>query len=53
VTEQLSRDPYEMPTIKLSDRITDWDYVVNHMTDEDFEVIGYQSHPPISGKMSA
>jgi len=52
VTTQLGRDPYDPPTLKLSDRITDWDYVVNHMTDEDFELVGYQHHEPISAPMA-
>ncbi|GAA4155782.1 thymidylate synthase [Gryllotalpicola daejeonensis] len=43
VTEQLTRDPYPYPTLKLRrkpESIFDYEY-------EDFEVVGYQHHPAI------
>jgi len=43
VTEQLSREPYPAPTLKISTaRDSIFDYAF-----EDFEVVGYQHHPAI------
>jgi thymidylate synthase len=43
VTEQLSREPYAYPTLRIArrpDSIDDYRY-------EDFEVVGYEHHPAI------
>lgn len=47
VTEQLSRDPYPFPKLRLapSDSIFDYRY-------EDIEVIGYQHHPAIKAPIA-
>ena len=48
VHEQLSRSPKKLPTIKLNSKITsifDFKY-------DDFELIGYDPHPLIKGKVA-
>lgn len=48
VQEQLSRSPKKLPTIKLNSKITsifDFKY-------DDFELIGYDPHPLIKGKVA-
>lgn len=45
---QLTREPYPLPTLKLlrkPDSLFDYRY-------EDFEIVGYQSHPHIKGEVS-
>lgn len=49
--EQISRDPYPFPTLKINkdiDCIAD----IEKLKFEDFEVIGYQHHPPIKMEMA-
>ncbi len=45
---QLSREPYPLPTMKLNPEIKD----IFDFTFEDFELINYQAHPLIRGKVS-
>lgn len=48
VKEQLSREPYAAPTLKLNPSITD----IDDFKMEDIELIGYEAHPPIKGDMA-
>jgi len=47
VAEQLSREPYAYPTLKIrqADSIFDYNYA-------DFEVVGYEHHPAIRGAVA-
>ena len=45
---QLSREVKELPTIKLNKSITD----IFDFTYEDFELVNYNPHPLIRGKVS-
>ena len=47
VAEQLSREPYPYPSLKIrkAESIFDYDY-------DDFEVVGYQHHPAIRGAVA-
>src|SRR5690606_40227765 len=47
VAEQLSREPYPYPELKIrpADSIFDYSY-------DDFEVVGYQHHPAIRGAVA-
>jgi len=47
VKEQLSRQPYLLPTLKLNPNIMD----INGFTMDDIELVNYQSHPTIKAKM--
>ncbi|AFU05507.1 thymidylate synthase [Nocardia brasiliensis] len=47
VDEQLSRDPYPFPTLRLRPAPTLFDYVY-----EDVEVVGYQHHPAIKAPVA-
>lgn len=47
VREQLTREPYPLPTLKLNLSITD----INAFTMDDIELDSYQSHPTIKAKM--
>jgi thymidylate synthase len=47
VREQLSRKPYPYPSIKINKRNSIFDYVF-----EDFEIVNYQHHPTIKGKVA-
>lgn len=47
VREQLTREPYPLPTLKLNPNVTD----INAFTMDDIELVSYQSHPPIKAKM--
>src|SRR3954462_8317221 len=42
VTEQLSRSPYQFPTLRLNKASSLFDY-----TFDDFEIVGYQHHPAL------
>lgn len=42
---QLSREPYPLPTMKLNPEIKD----IFDFTFDDFELVGYESHPHIKG----
>ncbi|WP_308198105.1 thymidylate synthase [Rhodococcus sp. ARC_M12] len=47
VTEQLSREPYPYPTLKLAQRDSIFDYVY-----EDIEIVDYQHHPAIKAPVA-
>ena len=47
VTEQLSRNPYPYPTLRLAPRDSLFDY-----TFSDIEVVGYQHHPAIKAPVA-
>lgn len=47
VTEQLSRTPLDLPTLKLKKRDSIFDY-----TFEDVEIVGYQHHPAIKAPVA-
>lgn len=48
VDEQLSRDPKPLPVMKINPNITD----IFDFTYDDFELVGYDSHPHIAGKVA-
>lgn len=48
VKEQLSRDHYPLPTLKLNSLITE----IDKFTMADIELVNYQSHPAITAKMA-
>ena len=48
VIEQLSRMPYELPTLKLNPLVKK----IEQFTMDDIELIGYKSHPTIKAKMA-
>lgn len=47
VAEQLSREPYDMPTMKIRKAVNIFDYDF-----EDFELINYQHHATIKGEVA-
>jgi len=49
VKEQLTREPYPLPTVKILDKEVD---DISHYEISDFELIGYQSHPTIKLPLS-
>ncbi|MEX0916687.1 MAG: thymidylate synthase [Candidatus Spechtbacterales bacterium] len=46
--EQMSREPYGLPTLKLNPNIKD----INAFTMDDIELVGYESHPTIKADMA-
>ena len=48
VAEQLKRDPLPLPRLRLDDAINGLD----SLTPEQFELIGYRSHPPLRGEVA-
>jgi thymidylate synthase len=48
VEEQLSRDPYPLPEMHLNPHVKD----IFGFKYEDFELVGYQAHPHIKGKVA-
>ena len=48
VDEQLSRDMRELPEIKINPDIKN----IDDFTYEDFEVINYESHPPLKAEIT-
>ncbi len=48
INEQLQREPYALPKIKLNSEITK----IDDFKFEDIELIGYESHPAIKGAVS-
>lgn len=48
VREQLSRDPYPLPEMHMNPHVTD----IFDFKFEDFELVGYQAHPHIKGKVA-
>jgi len=49
VKEQLTREPYELPIVKLSDRVVN---DISEYTLDDIKLEGYQSHPTIKLPLS-
>ena len=49
VKEQLTREPYPLPTVKILDKEVD---DISHYEISDFELIGYQSNPTIKLPLS-
>lgn len=50
---QLEREPRALPQLVISERVTDLDYLTNHATLDDFEIVGYDPHPAIKADMAA
>lgn len=48
VREQISRKPYPLPTMKINPAVRD----IDGFRYEDFELVNYQFHPHIAGKVS-
>lgn len=48
VKEQLSREPMSLPTMKINPAVTD----IFEFTYDDFEVVGYESHPHIKAPVA-
>lgn len=48
VEEQLSRKPYELPTMTINPDVTS----IFDLTEDDFVLTGYKSHPPINAPQS-
>jgi thymidylate synthase len=49
IKEQLTREPYELPIVKLSDRVVN---DISEYTLDDIQLEGYQSHPTIKMPLS-
>ena len=49
VNEQLLREPYNLPTIEIKEKITD----IDNIDEKYFNIIDYKSHPPIKTEMIA
>ncbi len=45
---QLKRRPYKLPKMKINPKVKD----INKFKFEDFELVGYKSHPPIKAEIS-
>jgi thymidylate synthase len=45
---QITREPMDLPTLKLNETITD----IDEFTFDDIEVLNYQHHPHISAPIS-
>lgn len=48
IKQQISRDPFPLPRLKLNKEITN----IFDFTYQDIEIVDYQHHPPITGKVS-
>ena len=48
VTTQLAREPYALPTMRINPDVKD----IFDFKSEDFELVGYESHPPIKAPIS-
>jgi thymidylate synthase len=48
VKEQMTRQPFPLPTLKLNPNITE----IDKFTMSDIELVGYQSHGPIKAEMA-
>lgn len=48
VTEQISREPRDFPTVKINPNLKS----IDDVTFEDFELIGYDPHPAIKGDIT-
>jgi dihydrofolate reductase/thymidylate synthase len=50
LTTQITRNPYPLPMLKVSDRVKN--IKLEEITIDDFDLIGYIHHPRLIGKMS-
>jgi len=50
VMEQLGREPFPLPTLKINKELNSLEDILT-LTFEDFELIGYQSHPAIKAEL--
>jgi thymidylate synthase len=50
VKDQLSREPYDLPTLKINKELNSLEDILA-LTFEDFELIGYESHPAIKAEL--
>jgi len=50
VKEQLSREPYDLPELKINKEINSLDDILTLSVD-DFELVGYESHPTIKAEL--
>lgn len=48
VKEQMTRQPFPLPTLKLNSNVTE----IDKFTMSDIELVGYQSHGPIKAEMA-
>lgn len=48
VKEQMKRKPRPFPKVKINPKLTD----INKIKFEDFEIVGYNPHPPIKGEIT-
>jgi thymidylate synthase len=48
VTEQIAREPRQFPTIKINPNLKN----IDDVKFEDFEIVGYDPHPPIKGQIT-
>ena len=48
IKTQLSREPRQLPRIKLNPEVTE----ITGFTRKDIELVGYDPHPPIKGKVA-
>ena len=44
---QLKREPFKSPEFKMNPEIKTLDDILTWVTVDDFEVVGYECHPPI------
>lgn len=51
VLQQVAREPFQFPTLKINKFLTGVKDIEN-LTFSDFEIIGYQSHPAIKAEMA-
>ncbi|QVY62968.1 thymidylate synthase [Cytobacillus gottheilii] len=48
ITTQLQREPRQLPTLNINRQVTD----IDDFKFEDFEIVGYDPHPHIAGKVA-
>lgn len=53
IKQQLEREPYRLPTLKINPAIKSLDDIETWVTPNDFEVIDYRHHEPIAFPFSA
>jgi thymidylate synthase len=49
---QLKREPFAPPTLNINPDIKTLEDLETWVTVDDFEVVGYESHPPIAYQFS-
>ena len=50
VKEQLKREPYKLPELKINKELNTLDDILA-LTIDDFELVGYESHPAIKAEL--